>query len=182
MTLHWLASYLTLPGSVLRAFFEHVFLKLLRVPVEDTAYLQRNELCGHVEHKPVRAPGRICVLCFAPGVLMLLFGAAFWIPAALQLFYMGVAPVNPATGGLSVMFIICAALYYFGVCCLCCAFPSYEDALYLADAFGAAPLPVKILLYLPVQLARAGAFVQRFGAFPLLWIAATAGLIVLSNR
>ena len=179
MTLHWLSAFLTLPGAVLRAFLEHIFLKILHVPVEDTSYLQRNELCGYVEHKPVHTLGKSFVLCIVPGVLTLLFGAVFWLPAMLQLGYMGVTPVRPDTGGVSVMFIVCVLLCYLGVSCLCHVFPSYEDALYLAEAFSEAKLPVKIVLFLPVMCARAGAFLQRYGVFPLLWAGVTVCLIVL---
>ena len=178
MMLHWLLSYLTLPGTVLRAFIEHVCLKILRVPVEDTAYLQRNELCGHVEHKPVETAGKASLLCFVPGFLMLLIGAALCVPAALQMFYMGVTPVSIETGGMSVMFIVCAVLYYCGVSVLCHVFPSYEDALYLHEAFTEASPVAKVFLFLPVTIACAGAFLQRFGVFPILWIAATVCLIV----
>ena len=178
MTVHWIAALLTCPGAVLRAFCEHIVLKLLRVPVEDTAYLQRNELCGHVEHKPVRTLGKAAVLCFVPGLILLLFGLAFCLPAALQLFYMGVSPVAIETGKVSAMFIVCAVFWYFGVCCLCHVFPSYEDALYLADAHREAKPAAKALLFLPVCIARAGAFLARFGVFVLLWIAATICLFV----
>lgn len=178
MTLHWLSAVLTCPGAILRAFLEHILLKIMHVPIEDTAYLQRNELCGHVEHKPVRSLGKSVVLCLVPGLLLLLLGMVFWIPSALQLFYLGLQPVGIASGGVSVLFWVCVVFYYLGVCCLCHVFPSYEDALYLAESCGEAKLPAKIFLFLPVQCARAGAFLQRYAVFPLLWIAATVCLIL----
>lgn len=178
MTVYWLSCFLTLPGAVLRAFLEHLCLKAQHMSVEDVNYLQHNELCGHVEHKPVRTLGKGCALCFVPSLLCLLFGLVFWCTAILQICYMGITPVSVEKDEVSVMYWICVALCYLGVCCLSHVFPTYEDALYLLDAYSEANTAVKILLFLPVQATRGGAYLARFGVWPFVWIVLSVCLIV----
>ena len=61
--LHCFFAYLIFPGAYLHAFFEHILLKLMHIPVEDSVYMQPNELCGHIEHKPVSSFGKSLILC-----------------------------------------------------------------------------------------------------------------------
>ena len=169
----WIFGCLTICGAMLRGLFEHIFLKLLRVPVEDTSYLQRNELFGHVEHKPVRSFAKGFIFCFFPGFLVCLVGAVIALPAALQLFVMGVTPHNVVNNNISVMFILCAVLLYFGVSLFCHAFPTYEDALYLWESRKQTNAAARVLLFVPIVCMRAGAFLARFGGWHILTIAAT---------
>ncbi len=171
----WIFGCLTVCGAVLRAYFEHLTLKLCRVPVEDRTYLQRNELFGHVEHKPAQSFAKNFCICFLPGLLVCLIGALIALPAVLQLFVMGVMPRNIADGRVSVMFIVCAVLLYFGVSLLCHAFPTYEDTLYLWENRKQAHPAVRILLFIPIVCLRAGAFLARFGFWQ---IAAAAAAVV----
>ncbi len=168
----WIFGCLTICGAMLRAFFEHLFLKLFRVPVEDRAYLQRNELFGHVEHKPARSFAESFCICFFPGLLVCLIGAGIALPAVLQLFVMGILPRNIVNGEISVMFILCAVLLYFGVSLFCHAFPTYEDALYLWEHRKKTNLAARILLFIPILCIRIGAFLARFGFWQLIAIAA----------
>lgn len=170
--LSWICGYLTVCGAVLRAFFEHIILKLLRIPVEDRAYLQRNELFGHVEHKPANAFAKSFCICFFPGFLVCLFGAVIALPAVFQLFIMDIRPQHLVDGKVSAMFIVCTVLLYFGVSLFCHAFPSYEDALYLWEHRRQTNIAARILLFVPIVFMRAGAFLARFGVWQLLAAAA----------
>ncbi len=178
MHLSWIFGCLTVCGAVTRAFFEHVLLKLCRVPVEDRAYLQRNELFGHVEHKPARTFAQSFCICFFPGFIVCLLGAVIALPAVLQLFVMGVRPHYIVDGKVSVMFIVCTVLLYFGVSLFCHAFPAYEDALYLWEHRRQANPAARILLIVPIACMRAGAFLARFGVWQILAIAAAAVWII----
>ncbi len=173
MHVFWLFGCLTICGAVLRGYFEHMTLKLCRVPVEDRSYLQRSELFGHVEHKPVKSFGKSLCICFLPGLLECLVGALIALPAVLQLFYMGVMPRNIVDGRVSVMFIVCTVVLYFAVSLFCHAFPTYEDALYLWESRKQTNIAVRILLFVPMVCIRAGAFLARFGFWQLLAIAGT---------
>lgn len=172
MHLSWIFGCLTICGAVLRGYFEHLILKCLRVPVEDRSYLQRNELFGHVEHKPARSFAQNFCVCFLPGLFVCLVGAMIALPAVLQLFVMGVMPRNIVDGTVSVMFILCAVLLYFGVSLFCHAFPSYEDALYLWESRKQTNAAARILLFVPIACMRVGAFLARFGVWQLVAIAA----------
>ena len=173
MHITWISGCLTIVGAVLRAIFEHIVLKLCRVGVEDRAYLQRNELFGHVEHKPVRTFGKGLCICFVPGMLVCLLGAVIALPAALQLFLMGVTPRSIVSGKVSAMFYICVLLLFLALCLFCHAFPTYEDALYLWESRRDVNIAVRILLFIPLVCMRAGAFLARFGVWQLVAVAGT---------
>ena len=175
----WAFGFLTVPGAVMRAFLEHLMLKICRIPVEDTAYLHPSELFGHVEHKPVRTFGKSFALCFVPGLILFLCGAATVGTAALQLFGLGLHFRSVVTGGVSVMFIVCVVLLYFGLSFLCHAFPSYEDALYLWESREDAKPAARILLFPATACMRAGAFLSRFGVCQILYAALTAILFII---
>jgi hypothetical protein len=174
----WIFGYLTIVGAVMRAFCEHLVLKLCRVPVEDRSYLQHNELFGHVEHKPVRTFGKGFCVCFIPGLTVCLIGTAFALPAALQLVLMGVKPHSIVTGERSVMFYLCVAMMVLALSLFCHAFPTYEDALYLWESRKTTNIVVRILLFVPLLCMRAGAFLARFGVWQLVAIAAVAAWII----
>lgn len=176
--LAWIFGCLTVCGALLRAFAEHICLKICRVPVEDRAYLQRNELFGHVEHKPAPTFARSFCICFFPGVFVCLIGALIALPAVLQLFVMGVMPHNLVNGTVSVMFILCTVLLYFGVSLFCYAFPSYEDVLYLWEQRRKTNIAVRILLFVPILCMRIGASLARFGVWQVLAIAAAVVWII----
>ena len=58
-----ITKYITVIGSILKGFWEHLFCRILGVPVSDARYLQATELCGHVEHdftKNTVTPRRKC--------------------------------------------------------------------------------------------------------------------------
>lgn len=178
MHIFWIFGCLTICGAVLRGYFEHLTLKLFRVPVEDRSYLQRNELFGHVEHKPATSFAKSFCVCFLPGFLVCLVGAVIALPAVMQLFVMGVMPRYIVNGTVSVMFIVCAVLLYFAVSLFCHAFPTYEDALYLWENRKQTNTAVRVLLFVPMVCIRAGAFLARFGFWQLLAIAAAVVWII----
>lgn len=174
----WVFGCLTVFGAVTRAYFEHLTLKLFRVPVEDRTYLQRNELFGHVEHKPIRTFAGNFAVCFLPGFLVCLVGVVIAFPAVLQLFVMGVMPRSIVNGTVSVMFILCCVLLYFAVSLFCHAFPAYEDALYLWESRKQTNPALRILLFVPIVCIRAGALLARFGVWQLLAAAAAVVWII----
>lgn len=176
--LHLISSFLMLPATLLRAFSEHVLLKWMHIPVEDTAYLQKNELCGHVEHKPVRTLGKSFLLCFLPGLLLLVIGAPMVLFGSVNIYWFG--PFDLLTGKLSVLFPVDVLLLYLGLGCLCRLFPTYEDALYLYETYqDSKSLAAKILLCVPVCVIRAGAFLARFSVSLLLAIAIVVCLFLI---
>lgn len=177
--LSWIFGFLTMPGAVFHAFAEHLLCKILRIPVEDTAYLHCSEQFGHVEHKPVLQAGKGFALCFVPGLILFLCGAVTAGTAAVQLFAIGVTPIVLTTGKVSALFIVCCVLLYAGICMLCHVFPSYEDALYLWESRDEASAAAKIILTPLAACMRAGAFLSRFGVWQILYAALTAVMFIL---
>ena len=145
----------------------------MHIPVEDASYLQKNELCGHVEHKPIRTLGKSFLFCFLPGFLLLVLG----VPMAVC----GGTGLRWWTGdGISLIRIAAAVLLYLGLCCLCRLFPTYEDALYLCEAYeDSKNIAAKIILCIPVYVIRAGAFLARFSVSLLLAAALALCMILL---
>lgn len=179
MVWHRITTLLTCPAALLRAFFEHILLKGMKIPVEDTDYLQKNELCGHVEHKPIRTFGKSFWHAFLPGFVLFILGLPMAVIPALEMFVSGNTLFNIRTGAVSVLFLLNVVLYYLGVSMLCNLFPSYEDALFLWDNMTKAKVLPKILLFLPTLVIRIGAFFARFGISKILAIAVTLFFIFI---
>jgi len=154
VTLYWILKYITFPGSLLKGFLEHLFCRIYKIPVEYGEYMQRNELCGHVEHSLAPKKGSFA-LCFGPHILMLLCGLVTLFPASIGLFYLGV--LTPAN----------VILLYIGTCFLFNCFPLYEDALNMWDhLFGehsTAKGASRVFLSIPAVILRAGAWLEQYG-------------------
>ncbi len=173
-------TFLTLPGAYAHAFAEHVLLKCTRTPVEDSAYLQRNELCGHVEHKPVRSLGAGLALCMAPGLLAAALSVPMLWAGMLFLRQWGVTLYAIQTGGVSGLFVVCAALLYLAFALLCNLFPTVEDALFLSEARREKSIPIRLLTALPVLFVRIGAWCARWGVWHLLCAASILCPVLIS--
>ena len=78
--LYLIAKYITLPGTIVKALWEHITCGMLKVLVEDGRYLQANELCGHVEHEFSTSKTKAFLVNFIPtvinGLLAFFFGGA----------------------------------------------------------------------------------------------------------
>lgn len=145
-------KFLTFPGALLKGFLEHLFCRIYRVPVEYSDYMQRNELCGHVEHLLAPHKGSFGI-CFGPHLIMLLLGLVISFPGAMDLFYLG------TFNWLSVI------LLYVGISFLTNAFPLVEDALNMwGELFSAESKTVsKVLLAVPAAIMYAGAYLEKYG-------------------
>ena len=143
---------LTFPGALLKGFLEHLFCRIFKVPVEYSDYMQRNELCGHVEHLLAPHKGSFGI-CFGPHIIMVLLGLLISFPAAVNLFYLG------TFSWLSVI------LLYVGLSFLTNAFPLVEDALNMWDELYSdeSKRVSKVLLAIPAAVLYAGAYIEKFG-------------------
>lgn len=149
--LYEILKILTFPGALLKGFLEHLFCRIYKVPVEYSDYMQRNELCGHVEHLLAPHKGSFGI-CFGPHLIMLLLGLIVTFPASVNLFYLG------TFSWLSVI------LLYVGVSFLFNCFPLVEDALNMwEELFSDASKPAsKVLLAVPAAVMYAGAYLERY--------------------
>lgn len=151
--IYFIIKILCFPGSLFKAFMEHLTCRMYGIPVEFSKYIQKNELCGHVEHLLAPHKGSFGV-CFLPHIATLLCGLIFTVSASINLFYLGKVNV------FSLIFI------YVGISFLCNVFPLTEDAvnmwenLYSKDS--RAKTVSKICLAVPAAIIYAGSYLERF--------------------
>ena len=55
-------KYITIVGTFLQGFFEHLSCRMYDVLIEDGRYLRSNEMCGHIEHELIKKK-RHCIRC-----------------------------------------------------------------------------------------------------------------------
>lgn len=121
-TVYVISKYITVIGSLLKGFWEHLICRMLAIPVQDARYLQANELCGHVEHDFTKTKAKTFFLCFLPTMMNIIFG---WEMAAAGLLGLFKLQVQPS----SLIFYVYIVLLYLGISLLNNTAPLYEDAL-----------------------------------------------------
>lgn len=183
--LYVIVKALTIPGTILHAFWEHILCRRFHCAVEDARYFQASELCGHVEHEFMPTRAKRFLICFLPFLFNLILGLLIVIPASVH-----VIKLQQYTN------ILYLLMLWLGVSLLTSLFPLVEDAFALWESFyGAgsdANLAVKILLFPINAILVAGAFLERWGITLLTSIAAAwflpellspiAGVLVSANN
>lgn len=149
--MYFILKIVSFPGTMFKAFMEHLACRMYGVPIEFSKYIQKNELCGHVEH--LLAPKRGSFgICFLPHIVTLICGIAFTVPAAMNLFYLGKVNV------FSCIFI------YMGLSFLLNLFPMIEDAVNMWENLFSkdTKIVLKIFLAVPAAVMYAGAYLERY--------------------
>ncbi len=174
--LYIVSKYITFIGSILKGFWEHLFCRILGVPVQDARYLQANELCGHVDHDFTKTRATTFLLCWLPGLMNRVFGYGMVIGGYLGLFVVKAGIETP-------VFWIYLVLYYLGVSLLCNNAPLYEDALNNWDLlYGKEQktnVVVKALAFIPSVYFIASAKIEKYSISLLVFIVATVIGIIL---
>lgn len=164
-----ISKYLTVLGSLLKGFWEHLFCRMLAVPVQDARYLQANELCGHVEHDFTKRKVAAFFLCYLPGFMNRLFGYGMFIGSYAALFILKLHAD-------AALFGACVVLLYIGVSLLCNNAPLYEDALNNWDLlYGKEQetnIVVKILAFIPSVYFIVSAWLEKYALSFLIFIVA----------
>lgn len=171
------SKYITVIGSILKGFWEHLFCRILGVPVSDARYLQANELCGHVEHDFTKTKAITFFLNYLPGMMNRMFGYGMIIGGYLGLFYIKAQP-NVVAFWFYVVF------YYLGVSLLCNNAPLYEDALNNWDLLygkgSKTNIFAKIFAFIPSVYFIVSAWFEKNSLSLLVWIALTLlGIFVI---
>lgn len=172
-----ISKYIIVIGSILKGFWEHLFCRILGVPVSDARYLQATELCGHVEHDFTKTKAVTFFLNYLPGMMNRMFGYGMIIGGYLGLFY-----IKAPTSTIAFWFYV--AFYYLGVSLLCNNAPLYEDALNNWDLlYGKGQktnIFAKIFGFIPSVYFIVSAWLEKNALGLVFWIAATAvGIFVL---
>lgn len=176
-TVYIISKYVTVIGSLLKGFWEHVFCRITKTAVSDARYLQATELCGHVEHDFTHKKALTFFLCYIPGFLNRLFGYGMLIGSYLGLFYL-------KTDSGNIMFFIYVVMLWLGISLMCNNAPLYEDALnnwdlIYSEKSGTNPV-FKILAFIPSAYFIISAFMEKYAISLLIYIAAVViGVTVL---
>jgi len=175
-----IAKILTLPGAFLKAFWEHLTLKLLRVPVEDASFLHRNELFGHIEHRLITSKAKNVVFCLLPGLLNGIIAVGLLLTSTINLFYFGVGLRDAASGLINILFFVYILMFWVGLSLWCSKYPLYEDIVQMKEIVydEKTDIVTKVLLFIPTVVVYAGSFLERYGINVLLAAGVTAALVV----
>lgn len=152
--IYFVIKMITIPGTFVKAFCEQFACKIYEIPVEFPTYIQRNQLCGHVEHELAKDKGSFGV-CFIPHILTLISGLVTIIPGAIGIIY------------LSRIDVVSVILLYFGISILSNTFPLMEDATLmwekLYDKDSNAKQISKIGLFIPAVIMYYGSRLEYLG-------------------
>lgn len=163
-----IVKYVTVVGTFLQAFFEHLTCRMYEILIEDGRYLRANEMCGHVEHEFIRRRGAAFGICFFPFLFNLLFGLALTSVGAMNIYSLGeFFTITGAPHLLNFLFL------WVGISCLTNLFPQVEDALVLKELIykGKTNIFLKILAAPIFAILYVGAYLQKWGVTLLTSVA-----------
>ena len=138
-------KYITIVGTFLQGFFEHLSCRMYDVLIEDGRYLRSNEMCGHIEHELIKKRGTAFGVCFFPFLFNLLIGLILTAAGSVNIFYLGeffMSADSKVPNFPNFLFL------WVGISCLTNLFPQIEDALTLKEQIygkGKSNLFVKII-------------------------------------
>ena len=156
-----IVKYITLVGTFLQAFFEHLTCRVYEVLIEDGRYLRASEMCGHIEHEIIRKRSVAFGVCFFPFLFNLLIGLITVSVGAVNVYYLG--EFFTSSG---MVHIVNFLFLWMGISCLTDLFPQWEDALTLKEEIygkGKSNLFVKIIAAPIFGILYGGAFLQKYG-------------------
>lgn len=157
-----IVKYITVVGTFLQAFFEHLTCRMYGILVEDGRYLRSNEMCGHIEHELLKKPSTAFGMAFFPFLFNLLFGLVLTAVGSMNIFCLGeFFTVSGMVNLASFLFL------WVGISCLTNLFPQIEDALALKSALygkdSHVNIVVKIIAAPIFAILYAGAYLQQWG-------------------
>lgn len=167
------------PGTYVKGFWEHFTCKILGLPVESSAYLSTNELCGHVEHALPKNPIAAFFLAVFPSIMNLFIGSSFLGAGYMLIFEMGIGYYESRSA-----FVLGILLLYLGISFLCNIFPMVEDAMNLYDILYSQKrgnVIGRIFAFIPTVIVYAGAYLERYCVISILWIVLVAAVSIISK-
>lgn len=165
--IYLISKYVTVVGTVLKGFWEHLFCRIIGIPVQDARYLQPNELCGHVEHDFTKKKGETFLVCYLPGLMNRLFGYGMIFGGFVGTFY-----IKPAQ--TSIIFWVYIVMLYLGISFMCNNAPLCEDALNNWDKLygkdSDAKLAAKIFAFIPSVYFRLSAWMEKYALSFVIYV------------
>ena len=153
MTFIYVATrVITYFGTELRTFWQHLMLRFLKVPQEDTRTFKSSEMCGHIEHELLESLSQSFWLCFFPFIMNFVLGCCLLLTGSFRVFYIG---------DISVVGFI---FLWVGISLISNCSPSFEDALSFKDHLykKETNIIVKIILSPFFAISYVCAFLERY--------------------
>lgn len=167
--LYIIGKFITFPGAYLRAFWEQLTCRLLKLPVEEKKYLSADETCGHVEHSLAKKGFASYLMATGPGFMNMITGWPLFFMGYINLKVMGITPYDSIP-----LFILYILSTYVGISLLCCQFPMVEDILnFWETAYKEKKINIfgRIFAFIPALVTRIGAKLEEYSIPVIFWIA-----------
>ncbi len=167
-----IGKVLTFPGAFMKAMWEHFVCRIVQLPIENAAYLNLDERCGHIEHSYSASRKKNLMLCLIPGLFNLFFGLPLFLTGFSAIIYFGELP-----GENVWLFVVHCVMLYLGTSLLCNLHPMTEDSMNCYELFYRGKptnAAVRVLLFLPILCMRIGSFFERFALQLLCMLALLA--------
>ena len=171
-----LSKIISIPGAIVKGFWEQVFCRAFKSPVESNDYIRMDELCGHVGHELIPTSARSFWYNFLPGYFN--FGLGFTIASGpfINLLLLDVQNTTVKT-------VLYAILLWIGLSLLSNIFPLREDALNMWEKIygkgNSSTVIGKIFFFIPALIMLIGSFLEAYGITVILNIAMVAVLLIL---
>ena len=166
--LYVISKYVTFLGAALKALWEQLFCRILKIPVQDARWSQANELCGHIDHDFMENKVKSFLVCYLPGMMNRLFAYGLFISSYMGLFYFEVTSKHD-------IFWVYIAMLYAAVSLLCNNAPLYEDALWNWDMIYGKDQNTKtvwkVLAFIPSVYFLVSAWIEKYAVSLLVYIA-----------
>lgn len=191
-----ITKFLTFPGAITKALFEHIMCKVLKLPVEDTRCLRTDEMCGHIEHELVERPAAGFWLCFIPGLLNFLLGMSLSLFGVINVYclgnYTGFIQNNALLSNLfasaltgnanlvsTVNFLLPIFFLWLGFSMFVNMAPLQEDALMMKEQYKNLNGFLKVLFAPGYFVMSIGAPMERYGVTFVLFAVIAVVLAIL---
>ncbi len=138
ITVYVITRFLTLFGTFLRAFWEHIVCRICKIATEEVKAFRYSEFCGHVEHEMVYDVHKSFLICSVPFAANFLLSCCFLFGSTFNLFYIG-----NTNSFASYLFL------WLGISCAANCTPSFEDMLAFKDCISAEKNVFLKILYAP---------------------------------
>ncbi len=160
-----ITKFLTIPGALLKGFWEQVFCRAFKSPVESNDYIRADELCGHVGHELLPTSARSFWFNFLSGYFNFSIGFAMIIGPIINMFILDFE----TTIGKEILTYV---VLWIGLSLLSNVFPLREDAINMWEKIygkgNKSSIFGKIFFFIPAVVMVIGSFLEAYGITTLI--------------
>lgn len=160
-----ITKFLTIPGALLKGFWEQVFCRAFKSPVESNDYIRLDELCGHTGHELIPTSARSFWFNFLSGYFNYTMGLAMIVGPIINMFILDFETTTAKK-------ILTYVVLWIGVSLLSNVFPLVEDALNMWEKIygkdNKSTVIGKIFFFIPAVVMMIGSFLESYGITTLI--------------